>query len=377
MIKKMLDVVRKSGDTLLISGPHGIGKSEMVKEYAMENNMHCVVLLLSHQEVGDLIGMPITDEVNQQTIWLKPSWFVEIEEKAKMGINSVLFIDELNRGSKDVRDTALSLVLDKKLHTHVLPRNTMIVAAVNPSNSGKYQVAQLDPALTNRFLKINVDANATSWLEYAKRKNLHHTVISFIAKNEDKLFFESENGDEQSATPRSWTMLSENLKVLEQSSEKDNKNLLKAIIIGKIGTAIGGQFFNYYLENSKLLDTKDIVEEVNKLAKKYKNLDIQSQIEKVAEDLKQGILVGQESIQLQDLINKMVRMYHEKGITKEDIIADRKVVLPLSSLMYAVDIELAASIFKENKGTDHYDIIVHCDVDKKLCKKIVDIKFSA
>ena len=48
----------------LVQGLHGIGKSEVVHQYAKENgNMHFEPLILSLMDTGDLLGLPRTVEV--------------------------------------------------------------------------------------------------------------------------------------------------------------------------------------------------------------------------------------------------------------------------------------------------------------------------
>lgn len=74
MLEIILETAKRSNENVLIEGVHGIGKSLRVKEYAKKNNLHLEILYLSHQEVGDLIGIPTIS--NNTTIWTKPSWLI-------------------------------------------------------------------------------------------------------------------------------------------------------------------------------------------------------------------------------------------------------------------------------------------------------------
>jgi ABC-type cobalamin/Fe3+-siderophores transport system ATPase subunit len=98
-IRSVLEICFKSNETLMIEGPHGIGKSEVVANFATENNMHNETLFLSNQEVGDLIGMPRSIERNGEVIhtWTKPIWLQKMEEAvmpAKFDVDDLEFSDE-------------------------------------------------------------------------------------------------------------------------------------------------------------------------------------------------------------------------------------------------------------------------------------------
>lgn len=68
----------------LIQGKHGLGKSEIVKQYADENNMYFEPLILSLMDTGDLLGLPRTVEVGGTltTSWAAPEWFNRIVNAA-------------------------------------------------------------------------------------------------------------------------------------------------------------------------------------------------------------------------------------------------------------------------------------------------------
>jgi len=82
--KKVIKAAMLAQDTVIMEGNHGIGKSNIVKQFASEENLHCVELFLSHMEVGDLIGIPrtITKGTEVVTTWTKPIWLQRMIDKA-------------------------------------------------------------------------------------------------------------------------------------------------------------------------------------------------------------------------------------------------------------------------------------------------------
>lgn len=374
LLHSLLSMCAITGDVILLDGPHGIGKSEKIASWARENGYFCKPLFASTQEVGDLVGIP--HMVDGKTVWAMPSWLAEIIDNAAKGIKSILFLDEFNRAQTDVLNACLELCLNKTMHTHKLPEGTLVVAAINPPN-GRYRTQDLDPALMNRFLHVKVEANATEWLEWAPKNGVHRAMISFISKNENKLFYEDDISA-QSATPRSWVMASKDLLAIEPLNPSNEA--LRTLFVGKLGTAVGGQFYNFYKEFSKIVEPEQVIDFVKK--QKIDMSNYQNTIETIAKGIDDKLLDGVEHVLLIDLANKLAERYYKVGVTAESIksLEDKKTVLPLAAFMYAVPLEVAASIMKQLKDSSEtrpmYDIIVNSDVEKTLIKKIVNIKIA-
>lgn len=182
--KQLLKAAEFANDTVIFEGVHGIGKSDVVKQYAKEANYFCQELFLSMMDTGDLIGIPRTKTIGTSTVttWAEPDWFQAITDaafpqvvrisdlvfadadfsevvrtacesshidraelntlysshydlvndtlhlvskesrvSASSGRRAVLFLDELNRSNLDVRQATLQLILNKELHSHKLP----------------------------------------------------------------------------------------------------------------------------------------------------------------------------------------------------------------------------------------------------------------
>ena len=97
-VPEILKVCLDANETLLMEGSHGIGKSQIAAEFARAENVHNETLFLSHQEVGDLIGMPRTVEMHGEfiTTWTKPIWLHRMERavmRDEMKFNDLVFND--------------------------------------------------------------------------------------------------------------------------------------------------------------------------------------------------------------------------------------------------------------------------------------------
>lgn len=368
-----LKLAHLSNISVLVKGVHGIGKSERAEAYAQKHGHHCEVLFLSHQETGDLIGIP--KEKHDITYWTVPSWLNKMYEAAEQGKKCVLFLDELNRARLDVRQASLQLVLSKQIHQHKLPANTLVIAAVNPED-GDYQVSELDDALKDRFVTFTLKPDAEEWIDWAKNHDVHRNVISFVLDNPDKIWIKTENEDNQ-PTPRSWKMVSDFLKVLEKETySKDERNvIMQTFVCGKIGRTVGSQFMTFY-ETANDFN----VETVEKALEKIKNRKKEN-IEAAIKKLK-PIVDNVELLKINFVTEELLKKYIPltNGMKEEEAFEK---AFPVMALLYSLPLEMLHSILKSIKDDvnmrDLYAGLAHADNftvgnlrSKELFKKILD-----
>jgi hypothetical protein len=355
--KQIIRAAALADDTVIMEGPHGIGKSAIVKQFAKESGYHLEELFLSHQEVGDLIGIPHTIEIDGETIttWSKPIWLQRCLKAAAEGKRVIIFLDELNRAPIDVRQSALQLVLERQIHEHILPTvdgvRTLIVAAINPADD--YQVDELDPALLDRFLHVYVEADSKAFLEYARKVKMNSMVRDFIAEHPDRLHWTPADGG-IGATPRSWTKLADFMDNIDDISE----DILYQIMKGKVGTELASQFYSFYKNYVDVVKVQDI----EKLVKE--NADTVDTIEELAEMISE-LTEKTEAVQKIELTHQLESKYMGK-----------KDILPFLAFLYSLEIELCVSFLKsyQKDNIKMYKKLAEIDTEinnKQLFKRIV------
>lgn len=361
-IKPMLTACQMAGDTLLVEGVHGIGKSQVAEQWAEENNVHLEVLFLSNQEVGDLIGMPRTVERDNEyiTTWTKPIWLQRLEQASKAGKHTAVFLDELNRAPLDVRQSALQLVLEKKIHQHTLPltngMKTMMIAATNPSEL--YQVEELDHALLSRFLYVEVEPDLESFLAYGRQKGINQMVLDFLMENPTRLHvMPAESSKEKvSADPRSWEMLGKLINTFEHVPEALHYSIIK----GKVGASIGFQFYEFMRNYAKVVKVEDVISVSRAAWTKTKDIN------KTAEFLNE-LIEPMEQIQKTEMLSILSDSMLKAYTTQENAI-------PLLAMLYAVEGELLGAYLKSQKAGDEeknrqYWKLMDIDFNKELARK--------
>jgi len=218
--------IMEAGEIPLLIGHFGVGKTDIAREIAQETGRKLVILVLSQMEPGDLIGLPARDE--NKTSFLAPDWWPEDG-------NTIILLDEINRAHRSIRNAIMQLLVDKRIHNHILPEGTWIMASMNPPDENYDQVELItDPAFLSRFFILEIHPDPKEWVEWARKNQIEEEVIEFISKYPEFLSVHESVSLKASIkpSPRSWHKLS---RVLSLMSEDDKKEYLYILASGIVG----------------------------------------------------------------------------------------------------------------------------------------------
>ncbi|MET0343796.1 MAG: MoxR family ATPase [Polyangiales bacterium] len=211
-VEAILEVAYRARRPVLLEGPTGIGKSELVAQVAKKLGIAHRVLDLSLLEPPDLVGLPVIED--GVTRYALPRFLPR--EGA-----GILMLEELNRAERYIQQPALQLLTARALHEYVLPEGWACFAAINPE-TGDYQVTPLDAALRARFLQVPVRADRASWLAWAGAHGVHPAVVA-LARAHERIF--------EQVPPRSWTYASELLSRMAPR-ELSDAQLVRDVLAG-------------------------------------------------------------------------------------------------------------------------------------------------
>lgn len=182
-LRKYLEIHPRE-KALMLTGGHGIGKSQVVKQFADSKNATMIDIRLGQLEAGDIIGLPYESEDaqgNKITDWARPCWMPEKNDKGAY----VIFFDELNRASsREVLQCVFQVFTDRKIHNHTLPKDVYLFSAIN-DNTSLYQVWDLDPALIDRFAVIPFEPSNKEWLDYAIEQGIESEIVNFLMARQE------------------------------------------------------------------------------------------------------------------------------------------------------------------------------------------------
>ena len=182
--KTFVDIVGFVTDAekpVLLRGRHGIGKSTVVYQFADRVGLPVVERRASQMTEGDLVGLPTVEE--ESTKFNPPDWFKQACDKPV-----VLFLDEVDRATLEVRQGIFELTDSRKLNGHRLHEGTLIFAAVNGGDHGaQYQVGEMDPAELDRWTVFDVEPTVEDWLSWASDSDIDTVIWDFINHNRNHL----------------------------------------------------------------------------------------------------------------------------------------------------------------------------------------------
>lgn len=270
-----------------IIGEHGIGKTAIPEQIAREFGIPFYKLnLTSLQEVGDLIGLPITkyqvtnpdgkkvwapEKIVEQlitqgyvpsgktrTFYSRPFW-----AGMDKGEGGILMLDDSKRADTHFQQAVMELVDKQECMGWSMPPGWTIVLTNNPSNS-KYIQTHTDDAQETRKASYTMRFDVESWSRWAER-NVDSRCINFIIKYVEAV--------DQNPI-RMWTKFFDLIGDIENFHEHLD-------IIGKIGVGLindaGLTLFTEFISNrldelpdhTKLFQKDDLHQTINVFKKTF------------------------------------------------------------------------------------------------------------
>jgi hypothetical protein len=261
---------------VMVRGRHAIGKTEAVRQVAdelrddfyknPENCRRMAAALSSEKEVakklaknngvwtyemgipiierrlsqlqeGDIIGLPFSN--GQGTEFRPVTWLLHCAE-----FPVLLFLDELNRATKQIEQATFQLADSKAFYGKTLHEGTRLYVAVNIGDS--YQVEDFDPAALSRYAVIDLEPTTTEFLEYI-RNTCNSTLYNFLKINPDAIE-DKETPQPNKKTPdrRAWKRLD-----TELTKSGLYKNPFKKEFLFMAGSMVGFNYGNLFWEFAK------------------------------------------------------------------------------------------------------------------------------
>src|SRR5438874_1474283 len=242
--------------SLLLLSPPGVGKSDTVAQTAKEAGLPCRSLLGTQIAPEDVSGVPRI--VGERSVFCPPR--VLLPERPE---RFCLFLDELPACAPDVQKAFYSLLLERRLGEHALPKGTWVVAAGNRAED-RALVRTISSALLNRVTILQIEVNVDEWVTWAEANRVRRDVIDFIKQSPESLLRPVPRDPVPFSTPRAWASLSQALDLAEKAGIL-TESIAKALAHGRVtaddaGTFVGRVFGFQTAQPSRQILTVDDLE---------------------------------------------------------------------------------------------------------------------
>jgi len=243
------------GGNIAIFGRRGTGKTEISKQEIKKGEFHEVYINLSVMERVDLGGYPdimgraeSAEEKRRKFVEFLLPKFYEPMIEGKKGV--VVLLDEVDKADPSLWAPLLELTQFRSingrkltnLHANIMTGNLISEGGSRPSLP-----------LLDRAEKYLVEADASSWLEWAgKAGHIHPSITAYITDHPKDLFGAVDPEDRYAdPSPRGWARASD---ILYRGESKGwSSVLLNKKVCGCVGKDAGIKYSNYYEHYQQLL----------------------------------------------------------------------------------------------------------------------------
>lgn len=266
-------IVMARTKVLFLKGEPGIGKSAIAKKIAKEENLLFIDIRLAQIDSTEILGLPRVKEINGIEVmsYAIPEWaYFANSAKEKGYKGSLILFDEYNRAQIEVRNACMQILLDHSIgYNFKFNDDVYLMAAGNLGEEDGTEVEEIESAQKDRMATMKYEALIDDWIEEYANDNVNSFIISFLKNYPDYLCRRAEK-DENFATPRSWSFLSDHI----GKNEKDTNKIIKTCLyVGEY--YIGSSFTRFlrYLEEVIAISIKDVLERFDQVKNVLKTLD--------------------------------------------------------------------------------------------------------
>ena len=223
---------------ILLMGPPGIGKTQIMEQIAMECKIGLVAYTITHHTRQSAVGLPMIKEESFDgttypvTEYTMSEIIASIYRKMKKTgqKEGILFIDEINCVSETLAPTMLQFLQCKTFGNQAIPEGWLIVAAGNPPEYNK-SVRDFDMVTLVRVRYLNIEADYKVWKEYAREKHLHNAILSYLELRQKNFYrVEADVDGIRFVTARGWEDLSSLMQVYEEMDLPVDESVIREFI---------------------------------------------------------------------------------------------------------------------------------------------------
>ncbi len=246
-INQKAETERKRKTPVCIWGSHGIGKTELVEDFAESHGFQMAyVAPAQFEEMGDLLGMP--QIVSGKTHFAPPEW---VPQQKGPGI---LLIDDVNRADDRILRGIMQLLQNYALASWKLPADWHIVLTANP-DGGDYSVTPLDDAMITRMRHITMAFDVKEWAKWADKKGVDPRGIHFVLSLKNL-------NNRSRTTPRTLVHFFESIENIKDL--KKNKKLVQLLGDASLDKETVAAFLNFIDQTSGEFPTPETILDTTK-----------------------------------------------------------------------------------------------------------------
>ena len=239
---------------VLLMGPPGIGKTQIMEQIAEECGIGLVSYTITHHTRQSAVGLPMIkiEEFDGKEYSVTEYTMSEIiagvykAVKEQGHSEGILFIDEINCVSETLIPTMLQFLQCKTFGNQKVPEGWIIVAAGNPPEFNR-SVREFDMVTYDRLRVINIDADLEVWREYAREREIHNAILSYLDIRPQNFYrVEADVDGLKFITARGWEDMSSLMYVYEELGISINAGVVGEFLHNEDVAEDFGAYYDLY-----------------------------------------------------------------------------------------------------------------------------------
>lgn len=223
---------------IILMGPPGVGKTEIVHQVAEELKLGFVSYSITHHTRQSMLGLPKINHrsLDGEEFDVSDYTMSEIvasvyETMERTGIREgILFLDEVNCVSETLVPAMLQFLQYKTFGRHSVPEGWIVVTAGNPPEYNR-NAREFDIVTWDRLKRIDIEPDLGAWREYALGRSMHAAVLTYLELRKDHFYkIEETPAGRRFVTARGWVDLSNILRIYDELGMEADYDLVRQYI---------------------------------------------------------------------------------------------------------------------------------------------------
>ena len=174
-LSAVLEVAINNRHPLLIAGPPGIGKSDIVAQCCERAGARLVVFHPVVSDPTDFKGLPFARDGEADFL---P--FGDLKILTAAAEPTVAFLDDLGQAPASVQAAAMQLLLSRKINGHKVSDLVTFVAATNRREDRAGVQGIIEPVKSRFVSLVHLEVDSKDWLKWAAGSGLPGDLVDFI-----------------------------------------------------------------------------------------------------------------------------------------------------------------------------------------------------
>lgn len=260
----------QTGGNIAVFGRRGTGKTEISKQEIKKSKCREVYINLSVLERVDLGGYPniMSSSLQKKFVdFLLPQFYEPMLEGKE---EVIALLDEVDKADPSLWAPLLEFTQFKSINGRKLDNLKAVIMTGNLISEGGSRPSL---PLLDRAEKYLVEADATSWLNWAgKSGHIHPAITAYISDNPKDLFGAVDPDDRYAdPSPRGWARSSDI--IYKGESFGWQTSMLNKKVCGCVGKDAGIRYSNYYEYYQELLPMIEAVYNGKDVINQYEVLE--------------------------------------------------------------------------------------------------------